>query len=64
MEDLKNNRTVKIGQWVLAQGWALAQDNAVYLIKSGPFVCAFSKDAFGEISYTNTTTVYIAAPSM
>ena len=24
MEHLKNNRTVKIGQWALAHGWALA----------------------------------------
>ena len=29
MEDFKNHRTVKIGQWALALGWALAWDNMV-----------------------------------
>ena len=29
-EDLKNHKTVKIGWWVLAQGWVLAQDKMVH----------------------------------
>ena len=28
-EDLTNHRTVKIGEWALAWGWTLAQDNTV-----------------------------------
>ena len=30
-EDLTNHRTVKIGGWALAWGWALARDNMVHL---------------------------------
>ena len=28
-EDLTNHRTVKIGGWAIARGWALARDNTV-----------------------------------
>ena len=30
-EDLTNHKTVKIGGWALARGWALAWDNMVVL---------------------------------
>ena len=59
MEDLKNNRTAKIGQWALAQGWALAWDNVVYLAH----LSVPSLKMLGEISHTNTTTVHITAPA-
>ena len=53
VEDLKNNRTAKIGQW------ALAWDNAVYLAH----LSVPSLKMLGEISHTNTTTVHITAPA-
>lgn len=28
-KNLKNHKTVKIGEWTLAEGWALARDNTV-----------------------------------
>ena len=33
-EDITNNRTVKIAEWALAQGWPLAQDNTVLAIST------------------------------
>ena len=30
-EDLTNHRTVKIGGWALAQGWALSRNNTVHV---------------------------------
>ena len=32
-EDIKKKTSVKIGRWVLTQGWPLAQDNAVLRCK-------------------------------
>ena len=35
-EDLKNHKTVKIGEWSLAQRWALARDKAVLTQSNAP----------------------------
>ena len=34
-EDLTNHRTVKIGGWAIARGWALARDNMVVTVCLG-----------------------------